>query len=258
MTVQKSGVTTDSADRILIDAGAIYINFYDVDSPGTLLGATRGGNVVEINRTIRDLNPDGAKGKVKGFRRIESVEAKITANMMELTAETLKMALAGAVYASGTSTVTNEAVATANGVLTDFALDHGKVEIGSESVTVGGVAKVRGTDYTVDYDNGTLQFYSAPANLAAIVCTYDYVSGDAVINGAEVANTSFLDNVVIVGTITGMTSPVIVKLTNVLCETALSLSLAPKDEAVPQIVFSAHYSYSDLASEPWSITYPAS
>jgi len=258
MAVQKSGVTTDSADRLLIDAGAIYINYKDADSPGTLLGATRGGNVVEINRTIRDMQPDGSRGKVKGFRRIESVDAKITARMLELTAEGLKRALAGAGYTSGTTEVEDEAVGTGNGTLKTFALDHGKVVEQSESVTVGGAAKVRGTDYTVDYDNGVLQFFVAPVNLSAIVCTYDYVSDDAVIEGGEVSDEVYLDNVAILGTITGMDNPVIVRLNNVLCDAGFSLSMSPKDEVVMECVFSAHYSYTDLASEPYSVEYPAS
>lgn len=258
MSVVKNGVTTDSPDRILIDAGAIYIDFHDVDSPGTLLGATRGGNVVEINRAIRDMNPDGAKGKVKGFRRIESVDAKITANMLEMTAENLRRALAGSDYNSGTTTVTEEAVGTGDDETVSFALDHGSVVEQSEVVTVGGSPVTRGTDYTVDYDNGTLQFFSAPAGSAAIVATYDYVSSSGVIGGGEVADTSFLDSVAIVGTLTGYTSPVIVKLTNVICDAGFNINMAPKDEAVLQVTFSAHYTNSDLASEPWSVEYPAS
>ncbi len=99
MAVVKHGVSTNTPDRILIDAGAVYYKATDdwsVASPGTLLGATRGGNVFEINRTIKDMNPDGAKGKVKGFRRVENVEATLTINLMEITEANLLMALPGA------------------------------------------------------------------------------------------------------------------------------------------------------------------
>lgn len=95
MTVKKHGVSADTPDRILIDAGAVYTGWTDVASPGTLLGATRGGNVFEINRTIRRMDPDGAKGPVKGFRRVEEVVATLTVNLIEITEENLLKALAG-------------------------------------------------------------------------------------------------------------------------------------------------------------------
>jgi len=63
--------------------------------------------------------------------------------------------------------------------------------------------------------------------------------------------------VAIVGTLTGKTNPVIVIITNALCDAGLSLALAPKDEAVPAITFTAHYLNTDLDTEPWQIVYPA-
>jgi len=95
MTVKKHGVSADTPDRILIDAGAVYTGWTDVDTPGTLLGATKGGNVFEVNRTIRKIEPDGAKGPVKGFRRIEEVVATLTVNLIEITEANLLKALAG-------------------------------------------------------------------------------------------------------------------------------------------------------------------
>ncbi len=256
MTVAKHGVTTDTVDRILIDAGAVYFGFYDVDSPGTLLGATKGGNSFELKRTIKDIRPDGAKGAVKGFRRLEEVTAIIKANMLELTAENLKRAIAGAVYGSGTTTVSDEAVGSGNDSDTDFALDHGSVVENSETVTVDGSPVTRGTDYTVDYTTGTLQFFTAPAS-GSIVASYDYISGSGVINGAEVDDGSFIDSVAIVGTIQGQTDPIIVKITNALADAGFSLKTAPNDEAVVEITFTGHYANTALTTEPFSITYPA-
>jgi len=100
MAVQKHGVSADSQDRIIIDAGAVYFTAGAATAgapagPGTLLGATRGGNVFEINRTIRDIRPDGSKGPVKGFRRVEEVVATLTVNLIEITEANLLQALAG-------------------------------------------------------------------------------------------------------------------------------------------------------------------
>jgi hypothetical protein len=98
MTVVRHGVSANTPDRLLIDAGAVYFKATDdwtVASPGTLLGATRGGNTFEVTRTIKRIDPDGSKGPVKGFRRIEDVVAVLTANLIEITEANLLMALPG-------------------------------------------------------------------------------------------------------------------------------------------------------------------
>lgn len=84
----KTGVNANTEERILMGPGAVYIN-------SVLLGATKGGNVLEINRTLMDIRPDGAKGPVKGFRKIEEVTAKLTVRLVEVTEEAIVYALAG-------------------------------------------------------------------------------------------------------------------------------------------------------------------
>jgi hypothetical protein len=100
MAVAEHGVSANTPDRMVIGAGAVYYGWTNVSSPGTLLGATKGGNVLEINRTIRDIRPDGSKGKVKGFRRIEDVEASLTVNLIEITEANLLMLLPGSAASS--------------------------------------------------------------------------------------------------------------------------------------------------------------
>jgi len=185
MTVQKHGVSANTPDRILIDSGAVYWKATDdwsVASSGTLLGATKGGNAFELNRTIRRMDPDGSKGPVKGFRRIEEVVATLTVNLIEITEANLLMALPGS-----------------------SATSH-------------------------------------------------------VITGAEIDDSDYIANVVIVGTITGFdgtSAPIICKLKNCLVDGPFTLNLNPKDEAVLQMRFTAHYLDSDLDTEPFEITYPS-
>ena len=100
MAVVEHGVSANTPDRMVIGAGAVYYGWTNVATPGTLLGATKGGNVLEINRTIRDIRPDGSKGKVKGFRRIEDVEASLTVNLIEVTEANLLMLLPGSAASS--------------------------------------------------------------------------------------------------------------------------------------------------------------
>ena len=182
MTVALHGVSTNTPDRIVVDAGAVYTGWTSVASPGTLLGATKGGNVFELLRPLRIIEVDGAKGPVKGLRRVESVSAKLTVNLIELTETNLLQALPGCAAAS-----------------------H-------------------------------------------------------VITGAEVDDSDYIAKVVLVGTVTGFdgtSAPIVIELDNCLMDGPFSLAMNPKDEAVVQLVFTAHYADSDLTTEPWSVTYPS-
>jgi hypothetical protein len=266
MTVVKHGVSTSTADRLLKEAGVVYLDFYNATEPGTLLGATQGGNTFEINRTLRDIRPDGAKGPVKGFRRLEEVVATLKVNLLEITAENLRMALAGATYGSGTTTITTENCGDGTGSQYDFPLDHSPVKVGSEIVYLEGVAQVRGTDYTMDYSGGIIQFVAAPGSGSSytVTCTYDYISATATMGGGDLFPYTtlgapvYLTSVALLVELTGYANPAIFTLSNCLVTSPLNIDAKPKSEAIPSITFQAHYSLSDLAAEPWSITYPAS
>jgi len=104
-----SGVTTNTASRLVIDAGVVY---YDIDvtaledgsastpvadakASGTLLGATRGGNVFSSGRTMREMEADGKLGPTKGFKRRQEVAATLQVNLLEVTSDTLAEVFAG-------------------------------------------------------------------------------------------------------------------------------------------------------------------
>lgn len=90
----RSGISSKTPERILIDAGAVYLDY----GLGTqrLLGATRGGNEFNLNRVARNIEIDGPKGPVKGLERVTEVGPQITANLIELSIENLIAAIAGA------------------------------------------------------------------------------------------------------------------------------------------------------------------
>lgn len=92
--MQVHGITTETVHRFLVDAGAVYVNLGEPDE--RLLGATRGGNAFVVEQDVREIPIDGAKGPVKGARRVIEVRARITANLIEMTAENFRLALAGA------------------------------------------------------------------------------------------------------------------------------------------------------------------
>ncbi len=102
-----SGVTANTPKHLQLDAGAFLKN-YDVASDtwasakGTkLIGATAGGGSLSAVPTIRRVEVDGVKGATKGFEALDEWVVTMTANVKEITAEALQLALA-----TGTSVAT--------------------------------------------------------------------------------------------------------------------------------------------------------
>lgn len=105
-----SGYTQETAENLLLDAGAFFINF-DVEADtfetavtaGKLLGATRGGGQFSAVPGIRNIEIDGVKGAAKGLTVIDSWEVKMTANVLEVTKEGLSKALTSSEVDSSTN-----------------------------------------------------------------------------------------------------------------------------------------------------------
>ena len=87
-------LTRESLRNLVVDAGAVYLNYGEDDE--RLLGATRGGNAFNVEQDIREIEVDGARGPIIGGRRVVEEHARITANLMEMSPENIKMQLFGA------------------------------------------------------------------------------------------------------------------------------------------------------------------
>lgn len=106
-----SGYTEKTAENLLLDAGAFFVDF-DIETDtfdtavaeGKLLGATRGGGQFNATPTMRKIEVDGIKGSAKGMQVIDEWVVTITANVLEVTKE----GLARALTASEIDTTTNE------------------------------------------------------------------------------------------------------------------------------------------------------
>jgi hypothetical protein len=105
MALNTTGYNAQTPLRYLLDAGAIYYNvtYTDGEFTGTQLGATSGGNEFALTQETRVVEVDGIKGRGKGNTVITTEEPSLTVNLKELTAENLKMAIAGAAI-DGTDT----------------------------------------------------------------------------------------------------------------------------------------------------------
>lgn len=92
------GLTTNTPDNLLLGAGAFYKGWVvGTDTPSTatskLLGATDGGGSFAATPAIRQVSVDGAPGPVKGLEVIDGWTATLTANVKEITAANIELAL---------------------------------------------------------------------------------------------------------------------------------------------------------------------
>ena len=80
---RQHGVTTNTSSRLVLDAGALYL---DYDEGGqALIGATRGGATFTVEQEIREIEIDGALGPIKNLRRITRAVPKLTCTLLEMT-----------------------------------------------------------------------------------------------------------------------------------------------------------------------------
>lgn len=106
-----SGFTTETAESLLLNAGAYFKN-YDVSSDtfdsavaaGKLIGATKGGGEFSAVPEMRQIEVDGVAGRAKGLEVIDSWEIYLKANVLEIKEETIQTGLA----ASSIDSVAND------------------------------------------------------------------------------------------------------------------------------------------------------
>lgn len=92
--LQVTGFTANTAKNLLLDAGAIYKNFDKSLMTGTVIGATQGGNSFSAVPNMRNIPIDGVKSEfVKGLTVIDDWEVTLTTNLLEVTKDTIKLAL---------------------------------------------------------------------------------------------------------------------------------------------------------------------
>lgn len=93
-----TGLTSSTPEKLLLDAGAFYKNYdftktYDKQDAGSLIGATAGGGSFSAVPQVRKIEVDGGKTNVKQLETIDGWVVTMTANVKEVTATTLELAL---------------------------------------------------------------------------------------------------------------------------------------------------------------------
>lgn len=130
--IKKTGFDVNTANNFVVNAGAVYQNLTWTEGTGwtgTRLGATSGGNSVTISNEFRDIEIDGTFSKYIGQKVLVSSDATLTANVKEITANAIKLAILGkSEVSSGTGAPTGYNVITgkskieASDYLTNIAL----------------------------------------------------------------------------------------------------------------------------------------
>lgn len=96
----KHGVSATTPENILLGAGTIHRGLTvgtdgKISEYGEIIGATSGGNSVEIKGEIVNIELDGALVKVKGLAVMQGGTAVMECNFAEVTADILKMGMIG-------------------------------------------------------------------------------------------------------------------------------------------------------------------
>lgn len=87
----RSGVNANTTRNLMIGPGAIFRGFVDPNNFGTLLGATSGGNTINMETEWHVPEIDGVLGPLKGGRWLTSASATLETNLLEVTKENLML-----------------------------------------------------------------------------------------------------------------------------------------------------------------------
>jgi len=78
-----SPAVPELAKDILLGEGIVYKNYGEEGE--AIIGATRSGSKLEIDRSIKEIKFDGAYGPTKSMRRYETCVVKLIINFLKLT-----------------------------------------------------------------------------------------------------------------------------------------------------------------------------
>jgi len=87
MTNSFSPAVPEKANDILLGEGIVYVNYGEASQ--AIIGATRGGSKVELERVIKEISYDGSYGPTKELRRYERYVVKLVINLLKLNYTTL-------------------------------------------------------------------------------------------------------------------------------------------------------------------------
>lgn len=97
---RRHGIQSDTYDKFILDAGAIYTNFTDPGSPGTLLGATRGGAAFKRVPKYDETPYEGIPGQVVGQKHLVGVKVTLDVNIISFDKDNLALSIPNSVVSA--------------------------------------------------------------------------------------------------------------------------------------------------------------
>jgi len=244
-------LTTEQIENIVIDTGVVYIDYGEVGE--RILAPVRGGNQFLVERTFKEIEYDGRKGKTKGMRRIVEENAKLVVALMDLSMDNLALMLAGATYGNADKYARVTEYLGAGGDDGDdvFTLSQTPInptQAGSFEFWVDGVkvSWTYGTEYTVSGTTLTV-VEGTLAAAEALVTSYEYdtEADAATIIPGDIADADYLTNVALVGIdLEGKAK--ICYLYNAMADNNFDWKMVDKDESSITVEFAAHWDPTDL------------
>jgi len=93
MSDRQVGIVSDTYDKFILDAGAIYTGFTAPATPGTLLGATRGGASFKRVPKYVDTPYEGIAGQVVGQKHLVGVKVTLDVNIISFDKDNLALSI---------------------------------------------------------------------------------------------------------------------------------------------------------------------
>lgn len=79
---------------------------------------------------------------------------------------------------------------------------------------------------------------------------------DSITRTRNIVGTDYIENVALVGTVSGSDEPIIIIVSNALNDENFEIGTEDRDETVLEVQFTGHFDPADMATEPWEIRYP--
>jgi len=264
-----------TAEKILLGYGVVTVG-------STPIGLTRGGSAFAIERKIRAIEADGDRGLVMGREVIDTEDAKLTVNALELfnatdmskyypgvnvalnsgLAEAAQLVITAAANGAGNVTTTLNGTAVTTAVLaTDTAVQvadkiRNTTFTGWTTGGTAGTTTVTFTATTVGLKTDGIYSAGTTGASGTMITTVQGRAASSVniMNGTLVIAAGDYNDVKWVGaTKDGKAVTIIVN--NALNLSNLEWKLEDKNEVVPAIEWSAHYNESTRTTPPWSVEF---
>jgi len=97
---RQHGIASDTYEKLLLDTGVVRTNFVSFASPGTLLGATRGGAVFKREPQYKETPFEGIPGQVVGQKHLVNVKVSLMVNIISLDTTNIALAIPNSVVTS--------------------------------------------------------------------------------------------------------------------------------------------------------------